>query len=86
MICGDWIGWEKNDKGQWGPVPDMIAEWDLKPDSVTLKIQKGIKFHDGTPWDAKAAKWNLDRAAFDPLLRTARRSSAASTAPREDAC
>ena len=66
MICGDWIRWDKNDKGQWGPVPDMIAEWDLKPNAVTLKIQKGIKFHDGTPWDAKAAKWNLDRAAFDP--------------------
>src|SRR3954451_23699811 len=66
MICDDWIRWDQDDKGQWGPVPAMIAEWDLKPNAVTLKLQKGIKFHDGTPWDAKAAKWNLDRAAFDP--------------------
>ncbi|MGE3909545.1 MAG: ABC transporter substrate-binding protein [Chloroflexota bacterium] len=67
VICGNWIGWEANSQGHWGPVPEMIAEWDTsKADSVTLKLQKGIKFHDGTPWDAKAAKWNLDRAAFDP--------------------
>ena len=66
MICGNWIGWEKDAQGKWGPVPEMIAEWDLKPDAVTLKLQKGITFHDGTAWDAKAAKWNLDRAAFDP--------------------
>jgi ABC-type transport system substrate-binding protein len=66
MICGNWITWQKHPQGQWGPVPEMVAEWDLTPDAVTLKLQKGISFHDGTAWDAKAAKWNLDRAAFDP--------------------
>ena len=44
----------------------MVAEWDAKPDSLTLKLQSGIKFHDGTAWDAKAAKWNLDRLIFHP--------------------
>src|SRR5919206_500510 len=69
MIYGEWVRWDKDDKGQWGPQPEMVAEWDLKPDVVTLKLQKGVTFHDGTPWDAKAAKWNLDRMIFDPTSR-----------------
>lgn len=66
MIYGEWIKWQKDASGQWGPHPEMIAEWDLKPDQVVFKLQKGIKFHDGTAWDAKAAKWNFDRMIFDP--------------------
>ena len=66
MICDDWIRWEKDDKGQWGPVPNLIAEWDVRPDAVTLKLQPGVKFQDGTAWDDNAAKWNLDRMAFHP--------------------
>ena len=30
---------------------------------------QGVKFHDGTAWDAKAAKWNLDRLDLPPVLR-----------------
>src|SRR5262249_18366203 len=43
----------------WGPTPEMAAEWDLKPDQITIKLQQGVKFHDGTAWDSKVAKWNL---------------------------
>jgi len=66
MIFGSWMNWLSDATGSWGPRPDMVAEWDAKPDSLTLKLQSGIKFHDGTAWDAKAAKWNLDRLIFHP--------------------
>jgi peptide/nickel transport system substrate-binding protein len=66
MIFGGWMHWLQDASGAWGARPDMVAEWDAKPDALTLKLQSGVKFHDGTPWDAKAAKWNLDRLIFHP--------------------
>ena len=66
MIFGAWVNWLQDQSGAWGPRPDMVAEWDAKPEALTLKLQSGIKFHDGTAWDAKAAKWNLDRLIFHP--------------------
>ncbi len=43
-----------------------IAKWSY-PDSKTmvLDISKDIKFHDGTPLDAEAVKFNLDRNRSD---------------------
>ena len=67
----------------WGPYPEMVASWDLKPNAATFKLQPGIKFHDGTPWDATAAKWNLDRMIFDPAS-TARSYFAAVDQSKED--
>jgi len=47
------------------PVPGM-AEW-ATPDanSFVLTIKPGITFHDGTPMDAAAVKFNLDRNRGD---------------------
>jgi len=47
-----------------GKVRPMLAEsWTVSPDGLqyTLRLRKGVAFHDGTPFDAKAVKWNLDR-------------------------
>ena len=43
--------------------PLLATSWELSTDksSYTFNLRKGVKFHDGTDFNAKAAKWNLDR-------------------------
>jgi peptide/nickel transport system substrate-binding protein len=42
--------------------PELAESWDLGDMSVTFKLRKDAKFHDGTPVAAKDLKWSLDRA------------------------
>jgi len=47
-----------------GKITPWLAEkWDLSSDGkkMTFTLRKGVKFHDGTPFDAEAVKWNIDR-------------------------
>ena len=48
--------------------PDLAESWSVSPDGLvwTFKLRKGVTFHDGTPWNAEAAKFNFDRMA-DPM-------------------
>jgi peptide/nickel transport system substrate-binding protein len=43
-------------------VPWLADSWKTDPvnKTLTITIKKGIKFHDGTDFDATAVKWNLD--------------------------
>jgi peptide/nickel transport system substrate-binding protein len=44
-------------------VPGLAESWQVSSDGrvFTLNLRKGVKFHDGTPFDANAAKANLER-------------------------
>jgi peptide/nickel transport system substrate-binding protein len=44
--------------------PELAESWSLAPDgmSVTFKLRRGAKFHDGTPVTARDVKWSYDRA------------------------
>jgi peptide/nickel transport system substrate-binding protein len=42
--------------------PRLATKWDVAPDgsSVTFTLRQGVKFHDDTPFNAQAVKWNFD--------------------------
>jgi peptide/nickel transport system substrate-binding protein len=42
--------------------PLLATGWEIAPDgkSITLTLRQGVKFHDGTDFNAAAVKWNLD--------------------------
>ena len=44
-------------------VPQLALSHETSPDgkTVTIKLRPGVKFHDGEPLDAAAAKYSLDR-------------------------
>ncbi len=43
--------------------PSLAESWTVSPDGLvwTFKLRKGIRFHDGTPFNAEAVKFNYDR-------------------------
>lgn len=43
--------------------PALAESWDISEGGLTwtFHLRQGVTFHDGTPFDAEAAKWNLDR-------------------------
>jgi ABC-type transport system substrate-binding protein len=44
-------------------IPDLAESWELAPDakSFTVKFVKGVKFHDGSEFDANLFKWHYDQ-------------------------
>ena len=42
-------------------IPKLAVSWEVAPNgSMILGLRKGVKFHDGSDFNAKVAKWNLD--------------------------
>ena len=49
------------------PKPGLAKSFAWKdPTTLVLDLQRGVTFHDGTPFDADAVKFNLDRYRSDP--------------------
>ncbi|RJX24760.1 MAG: ABC transporter substrate-binding protein [Dethiobacter sp.] len=44
-------------------VPGLAKSWEISSDELewTFKLEEGVKFHDGTPLNAEAVKWSLER-------------------------
>jgi peptide/nickel transport system substrate-binding protein len=45
------------------PIPWLATAWKINAaaKTITLTLRRGVKFHDGTDFNAQAVKWNLDR-------------------------
>lgn len=48
-------------------MPDLAKSWDISEDGLTytFHLQTGVKFHDGTDFDAEDVKFSFDRARAD---------------------
>ncbi|MET0793535.1 MAG: ABC transporter substrate-binding protein [Polyangiaceae bacterium] len=56
--------------------PWLAESWKISPErtSYDFKLRRGVKFHDGTPFDAAALKANFDRLADPKNALTSRAS------------
>src|SRR5690349_11480932 len=48
-----------------GTITPLLAEsWTIDPDGkvYTFKLRKGVKYHDGEPFDSSAVKFSFERA------------------------
>jgi len=52
-------------------VPDLAKSWEVLDEGKTyiFHLEEGVKFHDGTDFDAAAAKWNIERI-LDPEVKS----------------
>ena len=63
---------------KFGIVPQLVQSWEVKSSGLlyVFKLRRGVKFHDGTDFNADIVKWNFDRMR-DPALASPRRSEIA---------
>ncbi|MBL7501995.1 hypothetical protein I6A84_04310 [Frankia sp. CNm7] len=40
--------------------PQLATKWEQTPESITFTLRDDVTFHDGTPFNAEAAKFNLE--------------------------
>jgi len=57
-VCDPLI--DQDGKGNY--TPRLAESWTIAPDylSITFNLRKDVLFHDGTPFNAQAVKWNWD--------------------------
>ncbi|MBI3329640.1 MAG: ABC transporter substrate-binding protein, partial [Nitrospinae bacterium] len=54
------------------PVPDLAKKWEASADGLayTFFLHEGVKFHDGTDFDAEAVQWNFEHL-MNPKTKSA---------------
>ncbi|MGI9145404.1 MAG: ABC transporter substrate-binding protein [Chloroflexota bacterium] len=55
-----------DEQGNWKVTGGLIEKWDFTDTTATWQLRRGVTFHDGSPWNADALKWNVERMLSDP--------------------
>lgn len=54
-------------------LPRIATKWDIQTDRIRFTLRDGVTFQDGTPLDAAAVKFSIDRTIKDPESNIATR-------------
>lgn len=53
-------------------IPSLAEKWETPdPKTYLFTLRKGVKYHDGTDFDAASVKWNIERYLTDKASRRA---------------
>ena len=66
MVFDPLFFYKPDGTGGWHVTGGLIEKWDATDTAMTWQLRKGVTFHDGTPWNADALKWNIERMISDP--------------------
>ena len=66
MVFDPLFFFERDDKGTWETKPGLVEKWDLGDKEAVFQLRKGVKFHDGSDWNAEVLAWNIDRFINEP--------------------
>lgn len=63
LMYDDLLAYHTNPStGMWEVGPSLAESWEYTdPTTVVMHLRKGVKFHDGSDFNAEVAKWNLER-------------------------
>ncbi len=56
-------------QGRWVPVPALATEWQVDGSAINFKLRRGVKFQDGTDFNAASVKWMFDWYMTQPKSR-----------------
>jgi len=66
MLYDPLLFYKPDASGTWGFQPGLAEKWDFSGTTGTLQLRQGVKFHDGSDWNADVFKWNIERIIADP--------------------
>lgn len=58
-----------------GVVPALATDWEITPSEARFFLREGVTFHDGTPFDAEAVVYNIEKVQATPGLNAIALSS-----------